>query len=643
MRTMTMAAALLMTSLCFAQDTLVLNPGFEEAGTGVSAASWNGVADVYRRDDTGGHTGGASLHFVNTDSKRYVLCAQAIKLQPGRMYDFGSWVKTRGIEGPESGATICLEWSDAKGQYLGGAYPGGILGDNDWKYVSARSGRIPEEAATIVVACYVRQGMTGEAWWDDIQISLARQEPLSSILLQPNYRAAVADDGPRHAVVRATVDLTDYDVPAKDVVLKWFLLHGEKTIDQGQCSVSGDGKTDIRVPVRRLPHGGYTIRVTAVTAGDGTVLGTTVHPFSRVAPPDTRAAYIDKHNRIIVEGKPFFPLGMYWGSVDAKELEVYADSPFNCLMPYQGPDKAQMDLCQAKGLKVIYSVKDIYSGESCCPGSIQNEEEEVVYVRGKAEAFRDHPALLAWYINDELGIELLPRLAERRHLMEALDPGHPTWVVLYQVDLIDKYVDTFDAIGTDPYPIPARPAALAGEWTRKTVSGVQGGRPVWQVPQVFNWACYRKTAEEKADCRTPTLDEMRSMTWQCIAQGANGIVFYSWFDLHRDPVTPFDVQWPLVKQVAREVADYIPALLSIEKTPAITAPGPGGALWIVRRLAGKDFLFAVNPGSGPCTATFLLPRVPKTAFVKGTPLKTDGRRLRVELKPFEVRIIEMTG
>ena len=163
---------------------------------------------------------------------------------------------------------------------------------------------------------------------------------------------------------------------------------------------------------------------------------------------------------------------------------------------------------------------------------------------------------------------MLDRLAARRELLEELDPGHPTWVVLYQVDEVRQYLPSFHAIGTDPYPIPARPVALAGQWTRKTVDGVCGARPVWMVPQVFNWANYKKTPEEKAQHRAPTLDEMRSMAWQCIAEGANGLVFYSWFDLHKDATTPFDEPRARVKQLAAGIAPLTPVLLSLDADPA---------------------------------------------------------------------------
>ncbi len=50
--------------------------------------------------------------------------------------------------------------------------------------------------------------------------------------------------------------------------------------------------------------------------------------------------FIDPHRRLIVDGQPFFPLGMYWGGVKEKELGIYAKGPFNCLMPWQSDDES---------------------------------------------------------------------------------------------------------------------------------------------------------------------------------------------------------------------------------------------------------------------------------------------------------------
>ena len=129
-------------------------------------------------------------------------------------------------------------------------------------------------------------------------------------------------------------------------------------------------------------------------------------------------------------------------------------------MPYGAPSKEQMDLAQQYGLKVIYSVKDIYYGSTYAPKDIQTEEDERTFIEGKAEQFRDHPALLAWYLNDELSVEYMPRLEAHQAWMEELDPDHPTWIVLYQVGQLEQYRKTFDVLGTDPTPSRwHRPAA----------------------------------------------------------------------------------------------------------------------------------------------------------------------------------------
>jgi hypothetical protein len=626
-----------------ADDALPSNAGFEDGQEGQAPAGWNADSNIYKLDASSAHSGKSSLHYVNSDPAKYLLCSQGLKLEKGRMYDVSVWVKTRGVEGADTGASICLEWHSDKGQFLGGFYPAGVKGDSDWKLVTGKTERIPEDAAGISVSCYLRQRMSGEAWWDDIEVKLAKQDPLEVILATPNYRKNIPDGGAENAVVRASIDLIDYVMTAQDVVLKWTLRRSGEAVTDGRCDALVKGRNDIEIPVAELPHGDYEIEVRLEPRTGGDPLSVKNLLFSRTAKLSAGTSFIDEHNRLIVNGKPFFPLGMYWGQVDAPQLDVYADSPFNCLMPYGAPDKNGMDLCEKKGLKVIYSVKDIYSGMASCPPSIKTEADEEVFVKGKTEAFRDHPALLAWYVNDELGAEYMPRLAARRALMEKLDPGHPTWAVLYQVDEISDYIETFDAIGTDPYPIPAGPVSKAGDWTKRTNDGVMGARPVWMVPQVFNWACYKDSDEERKSSRPPTYEEMRSMTWQCVVNGAHGLIFYSWFDLYRDPATPFETQWGLVKKVAKEVADYFPALLSIENVPEIVPTDASGLQNLVRKVEGKTYLFVVNPDSEPHSGMFKFPKTPDSLTANGAQLALEDGCLRVELKAYDVMIVESTG
>jgi len=250
---------------------------------------------------------------------------------------------------------------------------------------------------------------------------------------------------------------------------------------------------------------------------------------------------------------------------------------------------------------------------------------------------------LGWYLNDELSLDYLPRLKTHQQWLEKLDPGHPTWVVLYQVGQVRDYVETFDAIGTDPYPIPGSPARRAAEWTRQTVEAVAGSRPVWQVPQVFNWASYRKTEEEKAALRPPTLDEMRSMAWQCIAEGANGLVFYSFFDLQKDTRFPFEQQWPKVKTVAKEISDLLPVLLSVEAPRLVEVKSRPWLHTLAKQVGDSTFLILVNDGPEP-GATWMQPPAgcgPPRVLLGGDAVSHEPNNvLRLALAPFEVKVLE---
>ncbi len=624
-------------------ENLVQNPSFEELQEG-KPISWSAPAPVYSSDDTAARTGEHSLKFVNDDPENYVLCGQRIDLQPGRIYEVKAWVKTEGVEGADSGATVCLEWSDAEGKYLGGSYPPGKKGDTpEWTEVGGISRRIPEEATSCSVTCYVRKGMTGTAWWDDVSVRRVRERPMHSVLVHPSYRGWVLDDGPHEAEVRLSFLFDDLDGGPESVrVAARLTPDGEEKVlaEQTADEVTGE-PLRLRLPLPELAVGTYQLKVDLVDKATGKVLCQDVYPLERRTGPMPRC-FVDQHNRVILDGKPFFPLGMYWSGVSEEQLHVYADSPFNCLMPYGSPNDEQMDLIEKYGLKVIYSIKDFYFGTRYCPEFIKSEDDEEPAVRERVRKYRDHPALLAWYLNDERPLSMLPRLEAHQRWVEEEDPNHPTWVVLYQVGQVGSYLKTFDAIGTDPYPIPNRPPAMAGQWTRLTREAVDDARALWQVPQVFNKSAYRKTEAEKAEGRPPTFEEMRSMTWQCITEGADGLIYYSWFDLQRDKNYPFEQRWPEIKRMAQEVSKYAPALLSIEPTPEVEVEAPEAIHWTLRSHEGKVYLFMVNDAEEAADATVRFPQRPQQVTLEGAnfTLAADGS-FQATFDPLGVNIYEV--
>lgn len=638
-----------MVVLCIgmaAGEDLLKNAGFEQAGADGPLADWHGAPNVYSRDTAEKRSGEAALHYSNTDRAAYVLCAQPVALTPGKMYEISAWVKTQDITGEESGATLCVEYSGADGKWIGGCYPQGVKGTTDWTLIKGATGRIPPEAAHCTLSCYVRREMTGTAWWDDVSITPIAERPLSSMLMSPNYRNQLLGPDPDPIRVRCFTTLTDYDLHLSDVLFAWRVLSeaDQSVVAQGELDPVPAAETDIVVDCKALKDGRYTVEIT-LQRRDGETLATDTWTVSRITEIPERKAYIDVHNRLILNGEPFFPLGMYWGTVTPEQLDIYAQSDFNCLMPYGAPTEEMMDEIHARGLKVLYTVKDLYYGTSGCPADILTEEDEYARIKSYVELFRDHPALMAWYINDELPLNMVDRLSRHRQWIEELDPHHPAWVVLYQVDQVREYLPTYDVIGTDPYPIPHNPPSKAGEYARKMTEALCGSRALWQVPQVFNWANYQKNEADKAAKRAPTFEEMRSMAWQSIAEGANGLIFYSWFDIRRDPTTPFEEQWAKIKTIAREIKEMSPVLLSVESPPnVIIEPAP----WLnarVKHAAGTTWVVLVNNSREAGTAKLLAPDGPAavtdSAEGQPVPLAADGRTTTVTINPLDVRILKL--
>ncbi len=623
-----------------ADDPIVVNGGFEAGGNG-KVAGWSAQGKYSFRPGEGINGTGA-WYYENGDPKYYGVPGQSIKLTPGRRYKFSVWVRTEDIVGDESGASICIEWSGADGKWMGGAYAGGVKGTRFWTKVESVTPTIPAGAKSFWVSAYVRKGMTGKAWFDDVCVVPVEPKVVSGVC-STVYRNMAADGD---VTFRALLE-DGAAMPPGRLVFRHLDAEGRlRFMEMG-------GALSCTLPVKSLKMGRQKVGVTAY-GEDGALLGAAETAFTRVERLPERSVWFDGQGRTIVNGRPFFPLGMYWGSITTNKIDVYAKGPFNCLMPYNAPNsKDLMDLCHARGLKVIYSVKDIYSGTRWAPKGICTEADEVAYITNRVARFKDHPALLAWYLNDELPLTMLPRLSARRDLMERLDPAHPGWAVLYQFDQIQDYMPSFDVIGTDPYPIPNRSAGMATTWTRATARGTAGCKPLWQVPQAFDWAAYKKTDEERRKCRAPTEAELRSMCWQCIAAGANGLVLYSWYDLWKEPNgVPFAQRWAECCRVCEEIKRHIPVLLG-DELRGFARPEPLGPsssekedplsvrTW---KHEGDVWVLAVNSSDKPLNAQLSLSREcgsATAAFGPAPRLVDGGRKLSLSLAPLEPALVRL--
>lgn len=331
---------------------------------------------------------------------------------------------------------------------------------------------------------------------------------------------------------------------------------------------------------------------------------------------------IDERNRTIVDGKPFFPLGVY-GGIAEKDIGRLADSPFNTLMVYSYPQIPQLDRAHKHGLKVIAGVNYVWAGNPFRPKAVNSAADAERWLAEYVASVKGHDALLAWYLFDEPPVTEVPKFARRREFMQKADPDHPCWGAMNIPQLAAWYLEAFDVASADPYPISRDPISKVSDWTEHVRRGTKGRRAIWMIPQIFDYRNYGRK-----DAHTPTREEIRNMTWQCIAGGANGIVYFKYGDLARNPFgdATFESRWADVKAVAQEVKDFMPVLLSGEDAPEVKVSN-GDVRARAFRYRGETWLTAVNLSDGESETT----------------LTVDGVSVRRRLKPLGVEFVRLNG
>ena len=308
---------------------------------------------------------------------------------------------------------------------------------------------------------------------------------------------------------------------------------------------------------------------------------------------------------LIVNKLPFFPFGFYCYSPVYPSLpEEEVVKGFNIISPYQkiAPEtlnerKSYMDRCAQIGMKVHYNLLSVSGGGGVGSKIVGlDEKEKRERLIEEIKTFRDHPALLGWYISDEPnGISITPsQLEEIYKTVKEYDPWHPVSIVFMAPFLSAiKYSDALDIVMADPYPIPDNPVTVPGEVAFQLNSEFKGKKPFWIIPQSFGggelWG------------REPTIQEIRSMTWQSIINGATGIQYFVRQGLNYFPKSVST--WSECGRMAMEVAELTPWLLSEEETLPVTSTSKN-ILVTSRMHNGQLAIMVVNKVNEPVAATF---------------------------------------
>jgi hypothetical protein len=356
--------------------------------------------------------------------------------------------------------------------------------------------------------------------------------------------------------------------------------------DQARAAVEKNFESDIfpvdldwkeyryEVPLR----GDAALRLYFFSVGEGTLYidgaslvlkGKEDRPPYRVESSQPPREVEIQGNRIFLDGKPFFPIGVYLGKPSMLE-----ETGFNVMMP----SVMNPEIIEESNKTGILLTPEL-------TGVMRAHLPWQVDVA--MEPFKSHPNIFAWYLCDEPDHAMMTvppaemRLATKR--IKEMDPKRPTWgVVMSWADAnMFQYADTVDILATDIYPIEdaktKKPLTMVSEKVDMLVKATGGKKPAIAVLQ----------STPKA---TPA--EEVCMTYLALTHGANGIFYWQLFEAQEDPAV-----WTAMKNLSREVKALSPVLTAPE-LPTPSKVSDPEIHTLTRRLGDRLYVLSVNASPG---------------------------------------------
>ena len=438
-----------------------------------------------------------------------------------------------------------------------------------------------------------------------IPLSLA-YTPVRLTVLRPSYRNSIyATEKLGEIITRVDVQVPPERLKGVRLAARLFAGAEETGAVVGSGAATTDTRlTEVRIPFTDLAVGRHLLAVTATLAGGESFAATTIiHKLPSVA----NEWRLDENLVLRHNGEPFLPYG--WFSAASEDAAKLRDEGVNLVQDYNAqwfpPERTLkwLDELQAVGLYGTFYPWPSSTFMENFRQPVSATEEEALRLR--VRAFRDHPALLAYYLWDEP--ELRPLLVDRAERLYQIiaeeDPYHPCIMLNDSIPGIRTYRNGGDILMPDPYPLFSH-GALAGRPIEYTAAFMQacreasaGQKAWWITPQAFDYYM------NKENSRAPNLLELRNQQLQAIINGARGLLWYTYS--HRYNYAEIDAGVPFVGREAQLLraailAPEVPAALSYE------AEAKEHLQAALRQVGPDVVIFAVNTRTRAQTATFTL-------------------------------------
>jgi hypothetical protein len=254
--------------------------------------------------------------------------------------------------------------------------------------------------------------------------------------------------------------------------------------------------------------------------------------------------------RTLVDGVPFFPIGIYSGNPSA-----LGGTGFNMTTTaVEGTTIEALDDCNDHGLMTWVNLSGV--ARAHVPGQAAIA----------ARPFKRHPAVLCWYNCDEPGHSSWnvppPEIRYMSTLLHEEDPNHPTSVLFmpWAPSNNYQYADTADILMIDPYSTSTAQGPY--DWINIIIEQVDTLRDA-AGPDKPMWIVLRFTWDSEPD---PSSEYLYATTYGAITHTANGVLWFAY--------KPGSPSWSTLVDITLELEDLSPALVSDTSPLQVTVSDP---------------------------------------------------------------------
>lgn len=609
-------------------------------------AGWTVPQDGYWKvEEKSGVGGSRCLVWDAPEQCPKTLCSVTIPAEPGCTYRVTGRINVETVKTGEW--SFGLDWSATDGTWLNNSgttkrtdnHPSVAAG---WIKYEGGTPPLPSNAGTLRIYVYAKQGASGRVRFDDFTIEKSGSRAVEYLVSSAYHDAATS--GRVKFFARVCFNPLKYGL--SDLLGEFAFVGTDGTRRTRRTALASPELATCELDVGELAIGCHPISF-ALKTKEGKALGMDLLDFTRETTPTPRKVWVDDRQFAVVDGRRFFPIGVYTHIMTPEQFDFYARGPFNCVkLSNHGVSQRYLDEFWKRGLRVVVDIRDEIKVITTDPSD--DKAKGRAALETAIRAWKDHPAVLGWYNCDEAPLSILPDIRLATKWAHEIDPDHPTFAVTDKPNQTRAFLPAYDIVGMDPYPVGnlsgMNDIGIASRWPEACREGMFGVRAMWQVPQMFDWGWYANGRKTDAETRLPTKVEFASMCWQAIAGGANGLFGYAFYDFYarQDPASR-DRVWKDYCDVLAEIRRMEPMLLA-DPSPIVVKGAPSTLALRVWRRNARDWLLLANRTYEPVSAELALPE----AFAKldaalgGTVELQGGNRLSAALQGLGFTVVKLT-